>query len=92
MKGSRALEGTASVERLPAALARPSSASCNEDMGYIKSCNPIIFYRRLLTLCSRISFIEFHQKRVYNSAMHTRDETPVLAGHVEMSLPRIFNN
>lgn len=40
-------------------------------MGYIKNCNHIIFYSKLLTLCSRISFIEFRQKCVYNSAIHT---------------------
>lgn len=62
---------SAPVERSNGYITQSSRASCSKYMGYIKNCNHIIFYSKLLTLCSRISFIEFRQKCVYNSAIHT---------------------
>lgn len=59
------------AERSNGYITQSSRASCSKYMGYIKNCNHIIFYSKLLTLCSRISFIEFRQKCVYNSAIHT---------------------
>lgn len=73
LSGQQRVNGaiSAPVERSNGYITQSSGASCSKYMGYIKNCNHIIFYSKLLTLCSGISFIEFRQKCVYNSAMHT---------------------